>query len=378
MKTPENLISIRRELHAHPGKSGDEKQTQERIQRFLLQNLNRIGQNVGQFGTLIDFDFGQGPCVLVRVDIDALPIQEINTFEHRSKIDGVSHKCGHDGHSTIGLGLAALLKEKPLTRGKVSILFQPAEETGEGAIGVLNDVNFNVSDFDMAIALHNIPGVPMHQILYKTEAFTPAVQSLIVKLEGKTSHAAQPLKGFNPSYAIAQIIDFAKSTEQTDENHEAYHLLTPVYINVGTKDYGISAGYGEIHFTIRSWTQEKMLDATDKLKSFVSEVASLNHLKVSFELTAKFASNKNHPDIVNHITTAAEQLGLDTQLKEVPFPWGEDFGIFTQKIPGAMFGLGAGIDTPALHNPDYDFPDEITQTGIELFYQALKNIMDDV
>lgn len=378
MKTASHLVEARRTLHSKPELSGQEQETQAFIQSFLEQRIGRQGRSVGQYGVLLDFDFGDGPSILVRVDIDALPIEEINTFDHKSTKAGVSHKCGHDGHTTIGLGLAERLHEEALSGGKVSILFQPAEEIGEGAKGVLADDSFDVSSYDHAIALHNIPGAPMHQLLYKTESFTPAVHSLIVKLQGKTSHAAEPLKGNNPSYAIADIIAFAKANEQTDEEHTDYHLLTPVHVMIGSQDYGISAGYGEIHFTIRSWTQETMEAATERLKAYINERASEDQLGVTYEITAVFAANKNDEGVVAHIRKAGEILGLSMKEKSEPFPWGEDFGLFTQHIPGAMLGLGSGEDTPALHNPDYDYPDEITATGVALFYETVKSMINDV
>jgi amidohydrolase len=378
METASHLVEARRKLHSNPELSGQERETQAFIQSFLSEHIGRAGQSVGQYGVLLDFDFGDGPSVLVRVDTDALPIQEINDFAHKSSVEGVSHKCGHDGHTTIGLGLAERLHSEPLAQGKVSILFQPAEEIGEGAKGILADASFDIHAYDMAVALHNIPGKPMHQLLYRTESFTPAVHSLIVKLQGKTSHAAEPLKGNNPSYAIADIIAYAKANEQTDETHADYHLLTPVHVSIGSKDYGISAGYGEVHFTIRSWTQDAMEEATDRLKAYIDQRASEDHLSVSYELTAAFAANKNDTQVVKHITYAGEALGVSMHEKDEPFPWGEDFGLFTQQIPGAMFGLGSGEDTPALHNPDYDYPDEITATGIALFYETVKSAVNDV
>ncbi|MEX2597331.1 MAG: M20/M25/M40 family metallo-hydrolase, partial [Salibacteraceae bacterium] len=236
----------------------------------------------------------------------------------------------------------------------------------------------DICAFDHAVALHNIPRKTMHQIIYKKDSFTPAVQSLIIKLFGKTSHAAEPLKGTNPSYAISEIIEYAKNNEQTGEDHPEYRLITPVFVTVGSKDYGISAGYGEIHFTIRSWEQNTMEKATESTLEFVKKQCDKYGLKLETEITASFASNKNDHEVVNHIAEASKTLDLEAFEKPKPFPWGEDFGLFTQHVSGAMFGLGAGENTPALHNPDYDFPDEITPTGINMFYQIAKNICEDV
>lgn len=290
----------------------------------------------------------------------------------------MSHKCGHDGHTTIGAGLLIALKNSPLAGGNVDVLFQPAEEIGEGAKAVIADSSFDIQHYDHAISLHNIPGEPLGKVMYKEQEFTPAVQSLIIKLQGKTSHAAQPLKGKNPSYAIGEIINMAKTLEQVDEQHEDYALITPVFIEAGSLDYGISAGYGEIHFTIRSWQQGKMERVTEIFTEMVKTIASHHELELTTDITAYFASNQNDPEVVRALVRGAERLNLTLEQRNKPFPWGEDFGLFTQVIPGAMYGLGSGVDVPALHNPDYDYPDDLTPTAIAVFYEWIKELTSHV
>jgi amidohydrolase len=369
------LIAFRHDLHRNPELSGCEIRTQKSIQSFLSKFGATSPRKVGNTGLLYSFTFGNGPHILVRVDIDALPILELNEFEYKSELDGVSHMCGHDGHTTIGAGLIAKLLKSPLEGGSVDVLFQPAEENGEGAKAVIDDANFHLSSYDYAIALHNIPGAPMHQVLWKKGSFTPAVQSLIIRLYGKSSHAAQPLKGINPAYAIGEMLHMAKTLEVIDERHPDYALITPICANFGDRDYGIAPGYGEVHFTIRSWEQSKMVRITEVFTNLSKTIATSNNLGIETELTAVFASNQNDSFVSDSIKNAAKKLHLDIKECGRPFPWGEDFGLFTQHIPGAMFGLGAGLDTPALHNPDYDFPDEIIATGVNIFYTTLEEII---
>jgi amidohydrolase len=370
-----NLNNIRHHLHQHPELSGNEHQTQQYIKQILLDAFQLNGLPVGNTGLLYHFNFGAGPSVLVRVDIDALPIQEENTFEHQSKNKGVAHKCGHDGHTTIGIGLIEQLVNQPLPAGQVSILFQPAEEIGEGAKAVLNDINFDIKQYQYALALHNIPGLPLHQAAWKTGTFTMAVQSIIIVFKGKNTHAASPAGGVNPAAAIAQLLLWAKENEVTDANHDSYHLITPVHANLGTPDYGIAAGYGEAHFTLRSKTQAGVNAAIKNVQQHAQQLARANNLQTSNTLVATFAANENNERVVKHFVAAAEKLNLSHQEKPVPFSWGEDFGLFTQHIPGAMFGLGSGENCPELHHPSYDFPNELIPTGINLFYETVKNII---
>jgi len=369
------LTAFRRLLHAHPELSNQEFATQQRIRDFLANHTAPEPLTIATTGLIYPFRFGPGPHVLVRVDIDALPITETNVFEHASTHPGVAHKCGHDGHATIGVGLVQKLVQEPLKNGSVSVLFQPAEEVGEGAQKVLNDSNFQTTDFDFALALHNIPGEDKNKVLWKHASFTPAVHSLIIRLQGITSHAAEPLKGINPAYALAAIIDLAKNLEETDESHPQFGLITPVYSSLGSKDYGISAGHGEIHFTMRSWEQHAVDALTEKFLDASKTIAQEHQLEISHQKTAVFASNYNNKKVVDAVIKSAKHLQLATSEKKHPFPWGEDFGLFTQSIPGAMFGLGAGKDTPPLHNPEYDYPDDLTPTAIQLFYSTLNELI---
>lgn len=373
----ELLRQFRQVLHQNPELSGKEIRTQARLRSFLDQYaLGANVQHVGKTGVLVLFEAEKpGPCILVRADMDALPIEETNQFGHRSRNPGVSHKCGHDGHTTILAGLALRLAREKITKGKVLLLFQPAEETGEGARAVLDDLVIQQHHPTMAFALHNIPGKPMHQVLLKTGTFTPAVHSLILKFKGKTSHAAEPDQGTNPAQAIAETIMAAGKTEQPDTEDPEFGLITPVYATLGSQDYGISAGYGEAHFTIRSWTNKRMQDLTNKFLKLCDEIARRHQLQMEKSFTAVFAANENDEKAVELIRSSAGSLGLSQEELHKPMRWGEDFGLFTQLYPGAMFGLGSGENTPALHNPDYDFPDEIIVTGVEMFHSTIQEAM---
>ena len=373
----EELIQLRQELHKHPEVSGNESKTAQRILDFLAKyKPNQVITNLGGVGILAIYKGKEdGKSILFRCELDALPIQEINSFDYKSHYEGVSHKCGHDGHMAILCGMAKTLHENPLEKGIVMLLFQPAEEDGNGAKRVLNDSNFNAIIPDFAFALHNLPGFKKHQIIVKENTFTCAVNSMIIKLNGKTSHAGEPENGINPSLAIAEIIQVFNSKINTDVSSKNYCLITPIHINMGEKAYGVSAGYGEVHFTIRSNSNAQMRIIESNLEESVNEIASKFNLKTKIEWTESFQANENNSEAVNFIRKSASNLNLNILEKELPFTFGEDFGIFTQHFKGAMLGLGSGENTPSLHNPDYDFPDEIIQTGIQLFHQITKEIL---
>tara|TARA_B100000795_G_scaffold65025_1_gene44090 strand:+ start:603 stop:1742 length:1140 start_codon:yes stop_codon:yes gene_type:complete len=370
------LTSLRKTFHKYPEVSEHEFETQKRILNFLTKETSATLKKVGKTGVLASFESKQaGQTIMIRGDIDALPIAEVNTFDYKSTSEGVSHKCGHDGHTTILLGLAILLTEHPITNGKVLLLFQPAEENGVGAKAVLNDNEFKQEKIDYVFALHNLPGYKAHEIVVKDNEFTGNVKSIILKMTGKTAHAAEPEQGDNPSMAISEIFAYANKISHNKPKESNFFLMTPVYSTLGDLSYGISAGYGEIHFTIRSWSTELIAKRSQEIVHFMQETCKNYNLTPQFSWTQVFHANINHPESVNLIRNAATQNKLTCTEREYPFRWGEDFGNFTQQYKGAMFGLGAGISTPALHNPDYDYPDEITETGIKMFDQIIRQIL---
>ena len=369
------LKKERRALHANPEISGQEYATQERIFRFLQTYTTAEVKKVGGTGVLASFDSKViGQHTLIRGDIDALPIQEINTFEHRSRFEGVSHKCGHDGHAAILLGLALSLTEKPIQKGKVWLIFQPAEEDGRGAKAVMADEHFAHQHFDFVFALHNLPGYPKNQIVVKEGAFTSEVKSIIIKLHGKTSHAAEPEKGYNPALMLAQILLYAEENTNNQPASDDFFLMTPVNMSMGSKDYGISAGYGELHLTLRAWSTDLMDKKCSELEKYISLKSKEHHLTLEIEWLQEFFSNQNNKEAVKLIRSAAKHCALPLIETPTPFRWGEDFGVFTQKFKGAMFGIGAGENTPALHNPDYDFPDDILPSSVGMFYEILNQL----
>jgi amidohydrolase len=372
------LIQLRQELHKYPEISGNEKETAIRVLDFLSNYPpSQVITNLGGAGVLAIYKGKEeGKSVLFRCELDALPIQEINTFEHKSSINGVSHKCGHDGHMAILCGLAKTLHENPLEKGTVMLLFQPAEEDGSGAEAVMSDSKFEAIKPDFAFALHNLPGFPLHQIVVKENAFTCAVNSIAIELHGKTAHAGEPENGINPALAISEIIAAFNAKIQADIAKENYCLITPIHIIMGEKAYGISAGYGEVHFTVRSDSNTFMQKIESDLEKITKAIAEKYNLKVNIQWTEKFQANENNKEAVNYIRKATQQLQKHLLEKEMPFTFGEDFGLITQHFKGAMFGLGSGENTPSLHNPDYDFPDEIIETGVKLFYQISKEIID--
>ena len=368
------LTSFRHELHAHPELAHSEHATAERVVTFMQQfNPTEIVTGIGGTGVIVTFDSGvEGPTMLFRCELDALPITEVDVDGYASTTVGVSHKCGHDGHMAMIAGLGEALAERPLTRGVVHLLFQPAEETGTGAAAVLNDEAFSRFTPDFAVAIHNMPGFPMHSMVIKPGSITAAVRSFVVRFTGRVAHASEPEKGENPSLAVADLLREADALVIADQHDPEFRLVTPVHVSIGSIAYGIAAGEGEVHFTIRTATNQGLADLQAVITAIAEHVAERDRLSVEIEVVEDFFANVNDPDVTERVRRAAERCGHDIITPEVGMRAGEDFGLFTERFPCCLVLLGAGEEHLPIHNAGYDFPDELIATGVELFEQIVR------
>lgn len=369
------LTSFRHELHAHPELAHAEHATAERVVRFMQQfNPTDIATGLGGTGVVVTFDSGvDGPRMLFRCELDALPIVETGVEDYASVELGVSHKCGHDGHMAMIAGLGEALAARPLRRGVVHLLFQPAEETGTGASAVLDDPAFERFHPDFAVAIHNMPGFPLHAVVIKSGSITAAVRSFVVRFTGRVAHASEPEKGENPSFAVADLLRDAAALVVEDQLDPNFRLVTPVHVSVGSIAYGVAAGEGEVHFTIRASSNEGLADLQAEISEIAERVAARDGLTVVIDVVEHFYANINDPEVTERVHRAAEACGHEIVTPVVGMRAGEDFGLFTERFPCCLVLLGAGEDHLPIHNAGYDFPDELITTGVELFERIVRD-----
>ncbi len=374
----EEIIKLRRHLHQNPDLSGEEGATSKIIQEFAKSHSEvEIIPDLGGTGLALVHSFQEeGPTVMIRCELDALPIEESNPFPYRSLKKDISHKCGHDGHMAIVAGILPWIKNSNIKKGRIVLLFQPAEETGKGAFAVINDQKFKTLKPDYIFALHNLPGEPVNSIIVVDEAFSSTVLSFSLLLYGKQSHASEPENGLNPASAISRIIPALNDFSTPNANHRDFALLTPVYMNMGAKAYGISAGKGELHYTIRTRSEKAMEVLKKKILKLITSICSEEKLTFNIEWFDHFPATVNDAKCNEIIKEVAIENDYQLTTKPHPFKFGEDFGWFSQHTKAAMFGLGAGINVPALHQNDYDFPDEILQTGINMFTSIIQKLLN--
>ncbi|MGE0087891.1 MAG: amidohydrolase [Bacteroidales bacterium] len=375
-KIDPTIIALRKDIHQNPELSGDEKNTAQRIKSFILQfNPDTIIENVGGYGLLVAFNGEKpGKKIMFRADMDALPIQEESEFIHRSKNKNVAHLCGHDGHSAILANTIRLVSENRPKNGSIMFLFQPAEETGQGAIKVLADKNYIIPDFIFGI--HNIPGFKENQILLKPGIIAAASKGMIIKLYGKTAHASEPEKGISPAIAMAEIITYFNEVNLNKSSFNNLILTTVVYARLGEIAFGTSPGYAEVMITLRSYSNSDMNWLIRISNQKIHEITSEQQIEYKVSYVEEFPSTENNADCINKLTAIAKSNDFDFCLLKNPFKWSEDFGHFTGNIPGALVGIGAGINHPNLHNPRYDFPDNIIQETSRFLFITSKHMLD--
>jgi len=373
----QNIIQFRHDLHRHPELSGREAGTSRRVAEFIAaSNPDEVLENIGGHGLLASWHFGDGgPEIVIRCELDALPITETNRFGHASVRADVSHKCGHDGHMAIVAGLAAWLATRPFNSGRVGLLFQAAEENGLGAKAMLEDPKLAGFAPEYIFALHNLPGYPLHEVLTVRRQFSATVLSLAIHFQGVMAHAAHPETGRNPSLAVSEAMLAIQQLARPDPLDLSFALVTPVYTRIGAPDYGIAAAEGELHLTLRTWSEEAMqslLDSIARIVAGLCEKHGLSHTTGRFDY---FPAVINDDECNGMIVAAARRLGYGVRELPGPMRFGEDFGFFTQKAKGAMFGLGAGSAAPPLHSQAYDFPDDLLETGTALFKGIVSSLL---
>lgn len=365
------LIKLRKELHRMPELSGDESKTAGRIAEELKKcDPDELVEGVGGTGVMARFsskETAPNKTILFRAELDAIAVQEGSGASHQSTNSGVMHGCGHDGHMAIIVGLAHHLKENPPDGVDVILLFQPAEETGEGAERVLADKRFQKIEVDQAFALHNLPGYEERLVILKRGVFASASTGVEIGFKGKSSHAAYPEKGINPS---RNMVDFIRNVDSALEEFRSSNKLNKAvntFIRLGEPAFGITPGTGRIGFTLRS-PDEKSLDAAVSILKNLADKAGQNFEgTVESRLVEPFAATVNSEEGFSRVVQAAKSNGLKVEELSTPFPWSEDFGEFGKKCPITLFGLGAGIDHPPLHSEIYDFNDKLIEIGISIF-----------
>lgn len=369
----EKIKSIRKELHKIAELSGDEIKTSQKIKHYLEEfNPDKIIENIGGYGIAAVFGSSNKTKIMLRAELDALPIQEVNEFNYKSIHPNVSHKCGHDGHMSILLACADYFSSQKVDK-QIILLFQPSEENGKGAERVSADPKFEEIKPDFILSFHNLPGYQKNLILLKENTFAAASVGMIIKLQGVSTHAAHPENGISPVNAVTKILQQILKLNDSNE-FEDFALATPIHTNIGERAFGTAPHKAEILITLRAFKDSDMEKLKKKSLKIVEENAVSEKLNYSIEWDDEFQSTINDPLLIDKLQEVCNENALEYQRLLDPFRWSEDFGVFTHQIKGAMFGIGSGENSPQLHNPDYDFPDDIVPAAVKTILALIQKL----
>lgn len=362
------LVELRKKLHEYPEESGKENQTKAVLLSFLEKfKPDALIDPIGDIGFAAVFGYNPKKTVLLRAEMDAVSLGIGNTGNSR-----FSHSCGHDGHMAILAGVAAALHMQRPFDGRVVLLFQPAEETGKGALSMLNSPAFDKIKPDVVFSLHNLPGWPSTSVIVKPGVFCCASRGIIIDLVGSPSHASSPEKGRNPIWAMTEILH--KLPTITEKN-KFFSMITVVHACLGDPEFGVSPGHARIMATLRASTDKDMEKLVTEVLVRVSQICVQWKISCKISWDDVFPVLYNDAEAARNIAEAGSSLGLEVVVPENPFRWSEDFGHFTSRYPGALFCIGAGVHCPELHTPTYVFPDRLIGVGVDLFLSILKETL---
>ena len=358
------LTQIRRDFHRYPELSGDEQNTASTVAAQLRSLGLEPQTGVGGHGIVATVRGARpGPTVALRADMDALPIQEEGAPAHRSERPGVMHACGHDGHTTMLLGAAeALLSARGQMAGDVRLIFQPAEETGAGALAMCAS---GVMDGVGAIyALHGWPALPVGQVGIRAGAMTASVDTFEIVVQGRGGHAAYPHLAIDPIFTAAQIAVALQAIASREIDP-----LQPVVVTVAQFHAGTAANIipdtARLEGTIRTLSKEVRASIPERMRRIADGVCAATHA------TCRVEFRDGTPPVVNApestalaIAAVGATLGPENVIA-LPNPsmGGEDFAEYLDYAPGALLRLGLGNPTP-LHAPTFDFADASLTVGV--------------
>ncbi|MDF0580579.1 amidohydrolase [Bradyrhizobium yuanmingense] len=371
------LVAWRRHLHAVPELSGQEAKTAEAVRaRLQAAGADRIVSGLGGHGVLGIYDGREsGPTIMLRAELDALPIQEKSELKHRSLIAGKAHLCGHDGHMAILAAVAQNLSQQRPSRGRVALLFQPAEEDGSGAAAVLADAKFEQVRPDFVFALHNLPGLDLGQVSLAEGLVNCASQGMQIRLSGRTTHASNPELGISPKDALARLLLEIPALGHGTELDDDFSTLTVTHARLGEPAFGIAPGFGELWATLRTCTDVMMERLRLEAEDLVRRVTAGEGLSTEIAYRDVFNHCANDVDAVAHLRNALDAEGVRHSAEGLPLRGSEDFGRFGYRSRSAMFFLGAGKEHPGLHESNYDFPDQLIEIGARIFIRTIRNLL---
>lgn len=374
--TIDSYVRIRRHMHKFPELGFEEFETSKIVANHLVSLGLKVETGIGQTGVVAVVEGRAGHSdrsVALRADMDALPIQEVNSFDHKSTVSGKMHGCGHDGHTTMLLAAARLLSENVASfSGRVILIFQPGEEGHAGARAMLRDDLLKRFPFQEIYGLHNWPGLEVNSVATNLGKMMAGIDRFNFKILGRGGHGGHQEQTNDPIMPMIQIVQsmqtiVSKNVCAQDEAVVSFNLVK----SGGAGALSVVPHFAEIEGMAKWFDLEVGGLLQKRTLELVKGIGAAFNVDIEETYEQLYPPTVNHPEQAQRVVdSATKMLGQDRVILGVPPSMGsEDFSFFLQSNPGAFYRLGQGRPNAPLHSPNYDFNDDIISTGAALHAQ---------
>ena len=373
------LTALRRDIHAHPELAFDEKRTADIVAGELTRYGLEVHRGLARTGVVGVLKAGSSPRMIgLRADMDALPLAELNEFPHHSRHPGKMHACGHDGHTAMLLGAARYLAENPDFDGTVVFIFQPAEESEGGAAVMIEDGLFEKFPVEAVFGLHNWPGIPVGEMMAMPGPVMAGTCGFEIHVRGHGCHAAMPHQGIDAIVTGAQLVQ-ALQTVVSRTLHPCDAAVVSVTQFHAGEAWNIIPEEVVMRGTIRSFKPEVQESIERAIERLCSGIAAANGAQISVRFEHRYPPTVNSPAEARFCQqVAAEVFGAERVLTDIlPSMGAEDFAYMLREKPGCYVWLGNGPGTGGctLHNPHYDFNDQLLTLGVAYWAQLVRRAL---
>jgi amidohydrolase len=370
----DDMKAWRRHLHANPELDLDCFETAafvaDRLREF---GVDEIHDGIARTGLVAIINGkSQGPTIGLRADMDALPMAEARDLPHKSKNPGVMHACGHDGHTTMLLGAARYLAETRNFKGRVALIFQPAEEASGGGRIMCEEGMMQRFDIAQVYGIHNVPNLPAGSFHTRTGPLLAAVDSFRITLTGVGGHGAYPHECVDPVFAAVQLAQGLQAIIARNVAANDRAVVSVTEIHAGSAN-NIIPGEVWLGGTVRTYAPQTRQMIENRVRAIADGIAAAFGVSAAIDYDKGYPPTVNHPDQTRLAASIARAIAGDDAVEDDQDPemGGEDFSYMLLERPGAFVFLGQG-DGAALHHPDYDFNDEVSPVGASFFARLVE------
>ena len=376
----EELTRWRRDIHAHPELGFEEHRTSEFVAAKLEEFGVQVHRGIGGTGVVGVLRVGnETKSIGLRADMDALPILEENTFDHRSRHDGHMHACGHDGHTVMLLGAAKYLSESRNFRGQVNFIFQPAEEGIGGAKAMVEDGLFRDFPCDILFAMHNAPGMPVGSFGVKKGVVTAAGAFFDIEIKGRGAHGAYPQHGVDPVVVGAQMVNAIQSIVSRNVGPTEAAVVSITQFHAGDA-YNVIPASAHLSGTARTFSKSVMERVQERMTELAETVAAGFGATAEVDFRTIFhpvVNDENAAEIAGQVCDGL--VGSDNVRRDLSAGTGsEDFSFMLEEVPGCYLLIGNSDDDHQrpVHNPGYDFNDRALSGGASFFAKVVEHHLE--